>query len=461
MKKKIFYGMIALLSVSLFFLACDTGTNSESDTTISWPVEDESTSSGGGQDVTTPITDGTFALDSDEDLTPPGLVASAEVGVESGNVTVTLSSADTGVPTGLPADQAAGDFNPDWFGSATEVAKHDYFVFALKGLEGGTTNTRIKQTNGGFILYKDVPDLTPPPSVANGSICYYNGVHTKEKLYAAADFDPAGALDAEGVWRFDFNILIVKGKSPVKLEITPDDDPARKYTVTINYNGVTFVGGALPTGTTKEQYVKPTGDDGTTNYNSYAGGAAVSVSSVTKQVGLDNYTAKVASTGPIGGGPTSLPGGNTGVPYNDMAGDRWVDTNTALRTNVITFDFLTGSGEIFDGYSSGTITIKQVNPAFVVYEEYLKTSGTWNAEAGPDYTGYYQPDSALKWSAEGGHIVYKEKGGYTHDPGGLDKFSILVMDGVQPKEVIFTFTFTTGSGEVTRGLKIDYSDVKF
>ena len=49
MKKKIFYGMIALLSVSLFFLACDTGTSSESATTTpAWPDNDGSTSGGGG-----------------------------------------------------------------------------------------------------------------------------------------------------------------------------------------------------------------------------------------------------------------------------------------------------------------------------------------------------------------------------------------------------------------------------
>ena len=47
MKKKIFYGLIALLSVSLFFLACDTGTSGES-TVSNWPPEDSSSSSGGG-----------------------------------------------------------------------------------------------------------------------------------------------------------------------------------------------------------------------------------------------------------------------------------------------------------------------------------------------------------------------------------------------------------------------------
>jgi hypothetical protein len=458
MNKKILYGMIALLSVSFLFLGCPTGTSSDDGTaTTTWP--DDSGQAGPGPEATTPITNGNFNLDSTATtLNPPGLSASAEQGLESGDITVTLSSAAAGVPIGLPAAQASGDFQPDWF-TATEAAKHDYFVFALKGLEGGETTTRIKQTNGGFVMYDGIALKTPP--VTDNLIHYYNGVYTKEKLWTNTDFNPVGSFDAEGVYRFEFNILIVKGKSPVKLEITPEDDPARKYTVTINYSGVTFVGGALPGTDTKEDYVNPT----TGIYNDYGSGVTVGVSSLTKQAGADNYTAEVASTGgAIGGGPASLPGDTTTAahPYTDMSAALWAGTNAA-RTNVITFDFYkSGNGKIFDDYSTGTITIKQVNPAFVVYEEYLKTSGgVWTPVAGQDYAGYYANDTNFKWSAENGHILYKEKGGYTYDAAGLDNFNILIMDGAQPEEVIFTFTFTTSGGTVTRGLKVDYSDVVF
>jgi hypothetical protein len=309
---------------------------------------------------------------------------------------------------------------------------------------------------------------------------YSNGNIVKEKLYVVSngDFSPSGSATS-GVFKFDFNILIAKNTGPVTLEITPDNDPTRKYTVTITHSGVTFKGGSLPSGTPAD-YVDATP---TANSNTYAGGATVSVPSLTKQASTDNYTAEVASTGPIGGGLAgggagALPGDTTtaGQPYTDMGAVLWpvVGTNAdkANKTNVITLNFYTKSGgtggdaEILNDFTgAGTITIRQVNPAFVVYEDYLKT-GTWTTVVTPgaDHAGYYDLDPSFKWSGDasaGDHILYKEKATYAYSAADLDNFNILIMNDAQPEEVIFTFTYTTASGQKTKGLKLDYSGVTF
>jgi hypothetical protein len=419
----------------------------------------------------------------DLSLNPANLTASAVQGIVSGNITVTLGSTGSGVEIGIPTGQQA-DFAPGDF-DAVESARLDYIAFALQNLEGGTTSTRIRQTNGAFKLYSGSSSYheyvgSPPPAVLTpGDFYEYsNGNIVKERLYVFPGDFTAGTytLNANGIL-FDFNILIAKNTGPVTLEITPDDDPTRKYTVTITHSGVTFKGGSLPSGTAPDYVAAPTSD---TNYNNYTGGVTVSVPSLTKQANTDNYTAEVESSGPIGGGLAgggagALPGDTTtaGHPYTDMGAVLWQGAANIAKTNVITLNFYTKSGgtggdaEILSDWGSGNITIRQVNPAFVVYEDHLSTGGSWVPEMTPgaDNAGHYSNDPSFKWSGDasaGGHILYKEKATYAYSATDLDNFNILIMDGAQPEEVIFTFTYTNGSSQVvTKGLKLDYSDVIF
>jgi hypothetical protein len=280
--------------------------------------------------------------------------------------------------------------------------------------------------------------------------------------------------------KFDLSLLIAKGKGPVKLEIYPDNDISKGYTVTVNYDAVTFSGKAAGTAVAdnaKDDFAKPiyTGIPGAGsdhNYNSYPPGvtstATVGVSKVIAQIPDKVYVAEVTSTGTgIGGGASAIPGGTVaGGPAAQLYANLW-DTTQGLdaKTNVITLDFdLTStSGQIFYGYTGGPITIRQVNPAFVLYEKTVLDAGNlWSPEADPDYAGSYNGNPEFKWSGQGGHIVCKERDDYANF-SGLRDFHIMVMDLPDPADevVVFTFIYTTGTGPVTKSLRIDYSGVKF
>jgi hypothetical protein len=183
----------------------------------------------------------------------------------------------------------------------------------------------------------------------------------------------------------------------------------------------------------------------------------------------------VTSTGgPIGGGPSALPGDRldsttyAAAPYHDMGAQKW-DTANGGNTNVITIDFSDGANPhdiLSDWDNTSSFTIKQVNPAFVVYEADLKEhGGTYDPDlvAG---TGYYPGDQYMIWSNNaanngGTHILYKERPGYS--VAALKNFNILIMNLPDPADevVVLTFTYDTSGGTVTKSLRIDYSDVKF
>ena len=90
-------------------------------------------------------------------------------------------------------------------------------------------------------------------------------------------------------------------------------------------------------------------------------------------------------------------------------------------------------------------------------------SNAWTAATGQDYAGTYG-DTAFKWDGQysaNGHILYKEKTNYAK--AGLEKFNILIVNGLSNKEVIFTFTYTPSgeSSPITKGIKVDYSGLTF
>jgi hypothetical protein len=416
-------------------------------------------------------------------MNPPGLTASASRSLTTGAITVTLGST-AAIPTGIPPHQAeaqvgkpeTGDFNPSYLNS-TEAAKLDYFIFELKGLTGGVTGTRIKQTNGALIIYKNKPLYTvvgPPSPWNNGEIYEHDGIIEKQKFYTGAQ-----ALGLS----FDFNIPIAKGKGPVTLVITPDEDISKQYTVTINYDSVTFSGKGVPVDGDIDDYVEaPT----TSGYNTY-GAVTLSVSELTKQEGTSNYTAKVTPSAntPIGGGDVAanIPNSTKG----EMAYPGSWTGDAVAKTNVMTLNFVSNS-DLFAGISTAgaaDITIKQVNPALAVYEGTVHAAGNY-VTSGPkvpvDADGCYDvsPHDVFKWSGQynpgspdaGGHILYKVKNGYDLN-SDLANFNFAIRDlGNDADEVvIFTFEFAVdasppqpdddGTHRVSRSLKVDYSGVKF
>jgi hypothetical protein len=360
------------------------------------------------------------------------------------------------------------------------AASLDYFAFELKGLTGSPVSTKIRQTNGALILNRAATNYTistydtlddyleaiKPAGLTNRQIYeFLDGTVLKEETYT---------LDLS---TFDLSLLIAKGKGPVKLEISPDN--AAPYTVTINYDAVTFSGKIAGTDRTADAVdlvVPQSGIIGSSSeeYNKYIHGggdpAEIGVSKITEQLPGQIYSAEVTSTGgPIGGGPDAIPGGDTEDPYTEMFPDLWRGPNVS-KTNVMTLNFaLTTAGQIFSDYStsgSNDITIRQINPALGLYEEDV-SGGTWqDAPPNSDHAGWYDvTNPALKWSAPaeaGGHVLYRERA-YNGGFSTLDKFHILIMDLPDPADevVVFTFTYPISGGTVTKSLRIDYSGVKF
>ncbi|MDR2759905.1 MAG: hypothetical protein LBB78_11060, partial [Spirochaetaceae bacterium] len=200
MMKKILWirgimGMFLVMSLAL--MGCDNGTtstNGESPYTPPPPSSPSGPPSGSSPERTQALPVGSFDVNTSSPLNPTGLTASAVQGIVSGNITVTLGSTGTGVEIGIPTAQQA-DFAPGGF-DPVESARLDYIAFALQGLEGGITNTKIRQTNGAFKLYSGSSSYheyvgSPPPAVLTPGEFYEdsNGNIVKEKLYVVSNGD--------------------------------------------------------------------------------------------------------------------------------------------------------------------------------------------------------------------------------------------------------------------------------
>jgi hypothetical protein len=469
------------LVLSLAFMGCDNGTTSSSGPVIPPYTPEESTGGGGGggNPPTQAITDGSFALADDDDLTPADLTASASRNLVTGDVTVTLGSTaplNTGLLAAYATPGSDVNFNLSLF-NAVEAAKLDYFAFTLVGLTGSPVSTTIRQYNGALVIFRGEPEYhvtgtdvippvfpTPPdPQLDLGhKYEYTNGTIFRQKKYD-------GNLST-----FDLSILIADGKGPVKLEIYPDD--AEPYTVTVNYDAVKFSGTGVAVGDKDNYVTAPTPGAYGTAANSYAGtpNTTITVSGVTQQAGTFNYTAKVASANPIGG--------STNVPITvgtAMAAETSLWPTGDSNINIMTLSFQDESNNaLFTGYTSGgtDIIVKQVNPAFAVYEAKVYEGMSSYTPATPSADGFYTPNSEYKWSDAynanpAGHILYKEEA-TPFDIGGLANFNFAIKDleNEEDEVVIFTFTFPVAAGQpddedndqyVTRSFKIDYSGVKF
>jgi uncharacterized repeat protein (TIGR02543 family) len=287
MKKMSLFGMIALVSVSLFFLGCPAGDSEPEQVTVSFDTDGGSaapsavtvekegtitlptspaksgydfdgwytTKSGGGTafTATTKVTASitvyakwtehfnnviaSYALSTDNNANPAGLsISSAKQSALNGITTIYL--------TGTVADEINNWSETNVWG-AGETDKPDTGAWSWAVIDGILTDdaleagTVIKQTNESFRYYKgghqeaDNP-LTNPVSTGTEDIYIPDtGAVYKWKLYTNAN----GARDTTGG---GFGVLLWS-EAAVKtatIEITPDD--AAAYTIIVDWSGLTI-----------------------------------------------------------------------------------------------------------------------------------------------------------------------------------------------------------------------------